>query len=41
MGAGKHVWRKPSEVDPGYFRFVLDKMEDLPAAVRAEFGRYT
>jgi len=40
MGAGKHAGRKPSEIDPGYFQFVLDKMEDLPPAVRKEFGRY-
>lgn len=40
MGAGKHIGRRPDEVDPDYFRFVLGKMEDLPSAVRAEFARH-
>lgn len=41
MGAGKYIGRRPDEVDPGYFRFVLEKMEDLPTAVREEFARHT
>lgn len=40
MGAGKYIGRRPEEVDPGYFRFVLGKMEDLPVAVRDEFAKH-
>lgn len=40
LGAGKHVGRPPDGVDPGWFRFVLEKVEDLPPAVRETFSRY-
>lgn len=40
IGAGKHVGVKPESVDPGYYRFVLEKMDDLPTAVREVFGRF-
>lgn len=40
IGAGKHVGVKPESVDPGYYRFVLEKMDDLPPAVREVFGRF-
>lgn len=40
IGAGKHVGLRPETVEASYFRFVLEKMEDLPPAVREVFGRY-
>lgn len=38
MGAGKYLGRRLEDVDdPGYFRFLLDKVDDLPEQVRACF----
>lgn len=37
MGAGKYCGAPVAEVDPGYFAFLVQKIDDLPAPVRDVF----
>lgn len=40
LGAGKHCGQRLGSVDPGYCRFLLENISDLPDAVRGCFAQH-
>jgi DNA polymerase III epsilon subunit-like protein len=40
LGAGKPVGRPLDRVDPGWYRFILETIQDLPEETREVFKRY-